>query len=346
VPSQRKEAASLVQARLQQIREMRPDRPADRVLSRAVAVFGERPPTSQELLSRRLILEKILRKEIPDAVIRVAQRRSLSKSKTCSALMIYEARPGSPSERSIMGAMCYTVVFKTSEIWFISAIEPAGTQSHLFERVVERTGGEGFSFSLTQGIFSDIWAPLLWMRNRRLVGGRGFIPHDFMVPWSGGLFFGVVETIDRAEGAAPMVTVVNSGGTFSHYLPDFYAENGKRIWAFTKTFVDGGKLKPHQINLRDRLMAFVAAHRPVIDYLKLRWMIAAGTDSSFIDEVEDIFEVRRPTDDQMDAAFSSMETIVDSEDWLTETTFSAKSRERHQADAVAKASRPATREAD
>ena len=77
--------------------------------------------------------------------------------------------------------------------------------------------------------------------------------------------------------------------------------------------------------------------RRVINHLKLTWKIAAGNDNPFTREIMEIFRFESPNADRLAAALSDMEEIVDSEEWRKEAAFSAASRVRYRADAVAKA---------
>jgi hypothetical protein len=308
----------------------------DRVMARAVEVYGDHHPSSAELLPRRKMLEELLRSDIPDVTVRHGHKKSLSKNKNRNAagLMLYEPRPYKVDKRTLIGAYSYTVVLKPSELWLLSSIEPAMTQSHLYERIFERSGNFDIGIAEIQEQLSDIWIPLLWMRSRRVLAGRGFIPHEFMTPWNDGLFFGRVEKV-QVGAAKPLVHVVTSSkGTQRYPLPDFYGDGENRISAFTNTFVDATNLKPHQITLRDRLVDFVSSHRQVINHLKLTWMVAADSENPFTHEIMDIFGFESPPAAYLDATLLEMESIVDCEEWRREAEYSARSRARHQADAV------------
>jgi hypothetical protein len=308
-------------------------------MARVVEVYGDHHPLATELATRRNTLEKILRSDIPDVIVRRGFKKSLSRdmSRNAAGLMLYEPRPSKVENRTLVGAYSYTIVLKPLETWILSSIEPAMTQNHLYERVFERSNSE-IGLAEIQERLSEIWIPLLWMRSRRVLAGRGFIPHEFMTPWNNGLFFGKLEKVEKLpDGAAnPMVHLVTTKGTQHYTLPDFYAEGDKRINAFTHTFVDATKLLAHQITLRDRLAKFVVAHRRVIDHLKLTWMVAADSDNPFTRQVMDIFRFESPGTDRIRAALSDIEEIVDSDEWRREATYSARSKERHQADVVAR----------
>ena len=254
--------------------------------------------------------------------------------------MIYEPRAAERDGRVLLGAYNYTIILKPSKAWIVSSIEPALTQSHLFQRIIERSSETIDSFAEVQARLSDIWFALLWMRSRRVLSGRGFIPHEFMTPWEHGLLFGKVEKLEGLpEGAAaPLVYVVRTGSPERHYLPDFYAEGQNRVNVFTHTFVGPGELRPHQIVLRDQLTRFVSSNRKVIEHLKLTWKIAAESDNPFTDEIMKVFRFDRPTSTELSKALSDIEAIVDSEDWRTEAAFSARSQSRHQADAIGRLS--------
>jgi hypothetical protein len=96
------------------------------------------------------------------------------------------------------------------------------------------------------------------------------------------------------------LAVVTSEGTRRHDPADFYSKGDSRILAFTNTFVDATRLRPHQITPPDRLVKFVAAHRRVINHLKLKWMIAADDANPFTREIMEIFRFETPTADRFE----------------------------------------------
>ena len=155
--------------------------------------------------------------------------------------------------RTFLGAYSYTIILKPSEAWLVTSIEPAATQPHLFQRLIERSTQAVESFAEVQEKLSDVWIALMWMRSRRVLSGRGFFPHEFMTPWEDGLLFGKVEKLVGLPvgSTQPLVYVVNAGPAQRHYLPDFYLEGDKRVNVFTHTFVGPSELRPHQIALRD-----------------------------------------------------------------------------------------------
>jgi hypothetical protein len=313
---------------------------ADKVVRRVVEVYGDRHPTAAELASRRNVLEDILRADLPDLTVRRGFKKSLPRDgdRTSAGLMVYEPRAVERDGRTFLGAYNYAIVLKPSEASIISSIEPAVTQSHLFQRIIERSGKTIDSFADVQERLSDVWLVLLWMRSRRILSGRGFIPHEFMTPWDDGLLFGKVEKIDglAEAAAAPLVYVARVGPPQRDYLPDFYAEEGQRVNAFTHTFVGPAELRSHQIVLRNRLSQFVSSNRKVVEHLKLTWKIAAGHDNPFTREIMQVFRFDHPTPAELSKALSEIEAIVDSDHWRMEAAFSARSQNRHQADAAAR----------
>jgi hypothetical protein len=319
---------------------------ADKVVRRIVEVYGERPPTADQLVSRRKVLEDILRADIPDLTVQRGFRKPASRDgdRTSAGLMIYEPRAVEQDGRVFLGAYNYTIILKPSKAWIVSSIEPAVTQPHLFQRIIERSSMTIESFAEVQARLSDVWFTLLWMRSRRVLSRRGFIPHEFMTPWEDGLLFGKVEKLEGlAEGAAaPLVYVVRTGPPERHYLPDFYAEGPNRVNVFTHTFVGPGELRPHQIVLRDELTRFVSSNRKVIEHLKLTWKIAADSDNPFTHEIMKVFRFDHPTSTELSKALSELDAIVDSEDWRNEAAFSARSQSRHQADAIGRRSTSST----
>jgi hypothetical protein len=314
--------------------------PVEKVVCRIVEIYGNWHPTPAELSSRRKALEDILREDVPDLTVRRGFKKSLSKdgSRTSAGLMFYEPRAFEQDNRTLLGAYSYTIILKPSEAWVVASIEPAATQSHLFQRIIERSSRAVETFAEVQERLSDVWIALLWMRSRRVLSGRGFIPHEFMTPWEDGLLFGKVEKIVGLPVASmkPLVYVVRSGPAQKHYLPDFYLEGDKRVSAFTHTFVGPSELRPHQIALHDQLTRFVSSNRKVIEHLKLTWKIAAGSANPFTEEIMKVFRFESPTSSQLLKTMSEIEGIVDSEHWRTEAAFSSRSQRRHQADAAAR----------
>jgi len=214
---------------------------ANKEVGRIVEMYGDRHPTSGELVSRCNALEDLLRVDIPDLAVRRGFKRSLSKvgNRMSAGLMVYEPRAVEQGGRTLLGAYSYTIILKSSEAWVVVSIEPAVTQSHLFQRIIERSSRPVASFAEVQVALSDVWIALMWMRSRRVLSGRGFIPHEFMTPWEDGLLFGKVEKLTGlADGATePLVYVVRAGPPQRHFLPDFYSGGGERVNAFTHTFV-------------------------------------------------------------------------------------------------------------
>ena len=315
---------------------------ANKIVERIVEIYGNRHPTSSELVSRRNSLERVLCADIPDCTVRRGLKKSLSNGggRTAAGLMLYEPRPVQRGERTLIGAYNYTIILKPSEAWMVTSIEPAATQAHLFQRIVERSNSKLPSLAHIQERLSDVWIPLMWMRSRRVLSGRGFIPHEFMTPWDNGLLFGKVEKIDDlpAWAANPLVYIVRAGSPQRYSPPDFYSEADKRVNAFTHTFVGSAELRPHQIILRDRLRDFTFSHQKVIEYLKLSWMIAVGYNNPFTEEITRIFQLEPPTESRLSRALSDIESIVDSDFWREEAAFSARNQRRYQTEAVTRSS--------
>ena len=325
---------------LKRIREVRPDRPSDRIMARAVELMNQYAPIAKELVLIINRLHEMLKNDIPDASFFLRKKKTLSQAKTGAALMVYEPRPCLESGRWFVGAVCNTVVFKTNEIRMLITIEPGFASDHLYSRIIERAGGAGFDFAATQQIFSDVYLPLLWMRSYRHRVGRGSIPYQFFVPRPDGMFFGNIETIegkDLVPHMAPQVVVVNDHGTNTHTLYDVYSNGKKRIMASTKTFVDLGKLKDHQKRIHVKVSEFGDRYADVIAYLRNRWMIASDDNSEYAAEIRDIFKVTKPAPQRMDEAMSALEDIVESPEWQLEVAKSAESQTRHQAKALIKA---------
>jgi hypothetical protein len=177
------------------------------------------------------------------------------------------------------------------------------------------------------------------MKNKK--GGIA-TPLQFLTPWSGGLFYGRIGSVD-VEGLNTVARAAFFDAAHGVYgykdfaFPDNYStkDGKKRLVAMTSTFVSADKLKDHQISLRDKLEEFINAHQEVIDYFKLLWRIAPQT-SQFTGEILDIFKVRKPEQKQIDRALSAIEEIVECEEWQIEAELSGRSQRRHKADAIAR----------
>jgi hypothetical protein len=91
---------------------------ADRVMARVVEVYGDHHPLATELATRRNTLEKILRSDIPDVIVRRGFKKSLSRdmSRNAAGLMLYEPRPSKVENRTLVGAYSYTIVLKPLEM--------------------------------------------------------------------------------------------------------------------------------------------------------------------------------------------------------------------------------------
>ena len=111
--SRKTAAKQQVAARLDAIGVQRPSGSfvADRVMARVVEVYGDHHPLATELATRRNTLEKILRSDIPDVIVRRGFKKSLSRdmSRNAAGLMLYEPRPNKVENRTLVGAHSYTI---------------------------------------------------------------------------------------------------------------------------------------------------------------------------------------------------------------------------------------------
>jgi hypothetical protein len=172
------------------------------------------------------------------------------------------------------------------------------------------------------------------MENR--LGGIS-TPLQFFSPWKGGLFYGKVSSVEVAGLNPVAIAAANGWGYREFEFPDDYAtrDRKKRVIAITNTFVDSEKLKRHQVKLRDELVEFVDSYRDVINYLKLLWRIAPSY-SPFTEEIFDIFKLTKPPPERIDEAMFALKELTESDEWRTESEFSARSQKRHKEDTVAK----------
>jgi len=248
--------------------------------------------------------------------------------------MLYEPRVSELNGRFYVTGVSYTVILKKWEYWLIVGIDPQMARSHLYQRIQERMGSLESIASVSE-VLSDVWTLLARMKNR--LGGIR-TPLQFFTPWNDGLFYGKVMSAD-VTGLNPAArAVANIWGSKDFEFPDPYAtkDHKKRLVALTHTFVDANKLKPHQVQLRDQLSKYICDQRDVIDYLKLLWRIAPESDSPFTEEIFDIFNLRKPTNERMDEAMFSLEKLAESEEWQIEAEFSVRSQKRHKEHAIEK----------
>lgn len=311
----------------------------EELLNCANRAVGDMLPTQNNLLICRNKLEEIFIEKFPSSiVIERGRRKSVSRTRNSVGLAFYQPRSFETDRRRVFGAYSHTFLMRAGEIVLISSIEPAATQTHLFKRLCERQGTT-ISFPRLQLQCSNIWLPLIWMRNRRMIQRRGFIPHDFFTPWNGGLFLGDLQRLEEMSEAAPWIITVSSSGVEQKRLRDPYLEGEKRLLAFTNTFISAEKLKPHQRELQIKLGEYIERHKAVIYYLRQLWMIAA--DEEFVLRLNpmDVFDFRVPSTEAREAAYKDLEAIVDGAEWQKEAEFSRESRARHKGDALRRAVR-------
>ena len=163
-------------------------RGGDEVLKRVIDVSGKMIEPNE----RRGLLEEYVRSDIPDLAVIRGRKKSLSKNRNAAGLMLYEPRVSELNGRIYVTGVSYTVILKKFEYWLIVGIDPQMTRSHLYERIQERMGSVEKIANVSE-VLSDIWTPLVRMRNLR---GGIRTPLQFFTPWNDGLFYGRVMSAD------------------------------------------------------------------------------------------------------------------------------------------------------
>lgn len=244
--------------------------------------------------------------------------------------MIYETRAVNEGDQSFISAENHSVVLAEDHIVFISGLLPGGTRPHLFERVYERSG-KVIAMAEVQLRLTAIWPTLMWMRAEQRMVGRGDPVTVMMTPLGDGLLFGDFQKVSNLPPAGPTVVVIDQSGQQTRTLRDFYGdESGNRLWAMTKTFVDGELLSPQQAQLRDSLSAFVRDHHEVVADNDWRWKIGLGLEDPAVVTVAKTFRLKSPPQDKRAAALAALEAIVSSDSWRLEAARSKASQEERK----------------
>jgi len=150
-----KQAKNQVAEQINAILELKHKTPLpDDILIDALAVYTGRPLAASKLLMQARRISERIRKEIPDTDVLVRSAKSLSIQRRAAAVSVYGARPVSMSNVTYFGAYFNSLVFKPDRLLFHSAIEPAMTNGHLYERIISRSQHPSTSFSEAQGRLS------------------------------------------------------------------------------------------------------------------------------------------------------------------------------------------------
>lgn len=324
-----KKAKRVVRERYDEVLSARPpgSRPADQILSAAVALYGDGPIPRRDLKSAISRLEANIRRGLPDLTV-VRAPRTLSPKPERVGLMVYETRAITEQGDRIVSAENHTVVLEEDRIVFISGLLPGGTRPHLFERVFEREGQRRTMAEILLQL-SDVWPTLLWMRTEQRRHGRGAPIVVMMTPFADGLLFGRLDKLEGMPPAGPTVVVCSALGQQTRQIYDFYGDgNGTRLWAMTNTFVDGGLLAPDQLQLRDMLCAFLEAFPDIVADNNWRWRVGLGTSDPAVAIVAKTFKLSTPSDGRRIAALAALEAIVGSEIWQSVAANTLASQQR------------------
>lgn len=316
--SEAKKAKRAVTQKYEEVLNNRPPKsyPADQVLKAAVKLYKNGPILQRELKAAVATLEASIRQDLPDLVL-LRSPRTVSAKPGSVGLMVFETRAVTEQEDRIVSAENHSVVLEEERIVFISGLLPGGARPHLFERVHERARKKQNMAEVLLRL-SDIWPTLLWMRAEQRLQGRGVPINVMITPFVDGLMFGSLEKVEGLPPAGPTVAIVSKFGQETRNLHDFFGDNkGSRLWAMTKTFVDGALLAPDQLELRDMLRGFVSTYADIVADNNWRWRIGLGIADEAVEIVAKTFKLAIPNEERRSAALIALEAIIDSETWQT-----------------------------
>jgi hypothetical protein len=279
-------------------------------------------------------VEKKILREVSDVSIRRAMRRSVSEKQSAAALMVYGPKPVNVERGTLMGAYSHTLLFKRDECWFLSAIEPAGTTTHMYERIWGRSAQRYRTFAEAQERLSDFWPLFVEARNYLRRNGQSAKPIEyFFSPWADGLLLGGMEKTEGMSEAAPYIVVFKENIGRQDYLVDPYGQNGTRLWAFIRSFIGPSELKPHQAEIFARLTAYRIRYDDVAEHLRLRWKIGVDVEPRYSPEICRVMGFPTLEKGRIDEAMADLVKLVTSDLWLSEAAYSRANRERYKADA-------------
>src|SRR4030081_118309 len=97
-------------------------------------------------------------------------------------------KPVKMERGTLMAAYCATFLFKRDECWYLSAIEPAGTTTHMHERIRGRSAQRYGNFAEAQERLSDFWPLFVEVGQYLKRQGQSQKPIEFFLfPWADGL---------------------------------------------------------------------------------------------------------------------------------------------------------------
>lgn len=275
-------------------------------------------------------IEERIRSEVKDSDIAVHYIKSLSMGKESRAIGVYSVRPVSMGHATYFGAYFHSLVFKPDCCLFLSAVEPAGTTSHLHERIISRSQHPYSTFTEAQGRLSDFWPLFAEAGNRLRLAGKSASPIQYFASsWADGLLFGEMQYLPVEEGlGAPYVVEFKDGVGRQELLPDLYSQGDKRLLASFKTFIGPAELKPAQIEIRNKLDKFREKHADVVEKMKWRWRIGNPARHPISLEIARVLGCRDMDFGKLEEASAEMIDLVTSDIWLSEAEKNRENAER------------------
>jgi hypothetical protein len=326
-------------ARLREGRSHRTPLPND-ILVTALEGYDIGKLSLSALTVKMMTVEQKILREVADVITRRGVRRSVSKRRSATGLMVYGPTPVIIGRGTMMGAYCHTLLFRYDECWFLSAIEPAGTTTHMHERILGRSAHRYRNFAEAQERLSDFWPLFAEARNYLIRHGQsGKAVEFFFLPWADGLLLGDMQKVHLPIEAAPYIVIFKEYLGRQDYLVDPYGQDGFRLLAFIRSFIGPSEIKPRQTEIFQRLTEYRTRHYDVAEHLRLRWRIGIDIEQRYCPEICRVMGFPRVEYSRIDEAMADLTKLVTSDIWLNEAALSRVTRERYQADVERRASK-------
>jgi hypothetical protein len=288
---------------------------------------GQGRPAARELA-------EYLRRTMIDFEILTGEVRSLGKAGNANGVTIYSAKPVEDGGRMYLGAYFHALIFRQSEFWILSSIEPAMTTTHMHERILARSSEVYSNFTAAQKRLSAFW-PLLIEAGNQLKRTRGSSQPIvyFAYPWADGLLLGNMQKVSEKSVGRPSFLRFRGDTGEPRELQDAYTSGDQRLLVFVKTFVGPDQMKPGQVFLADRMNAVVDAYPDVVEYLRLRWQIAHGFENEISSEIMRVMGLPEVSRERLQQAVCEIIAIIDTDEWKREAELNKNSQERYQSNA-------------
>jgi hypothetical protein len=270
-----------------------------------------------------------LKERIPQSIIETKYRQSASVRKAAAGVSSYRIMPWQLRSRETMfTAFGEYFVFRASDLWVLSIVEPVFVTDHLYRRMIQRSSGAAInSPQVVLHNLSLLVPALVALGDRRRRTGRPALVSPFFVPWENGLAFGdIMSSDEHVDGVAPKLWDCKDGTVKNITFIDPYTGKGPRLFAQIRTFVDARKLRSHQFILKQKLEAFTDHHRPILTRLQRAMRLAAP--DPYGHELAIIFQAEEPPPITVKTLMDELEEIIQSTEWRSEVDHSTANRMR------------------